>query len=353
MVEDPMPQTFLKAIEMSESVRKDLANSVLKKLDQLSGKKVLIVGDVGLDQYVIGDVKRISPEAPVPVLEVSTEDQRLGLAANVAQNVTSLGGEPLLLGVVGDDSAAGQLRDELKKAQISDRFLLVDGSRPTTRKLRVMAEHHHIVRVDFEHRRFLSASVQTQLKQSFDRLIEEADGLVIEDYAKGVLDEELLQYMIKKAKEKGKKVLVDPHRTTPVQFYQGADLMTPNRDEAFALSRLDIDDLREKADSYIEVGHELIRQIGSEQMIITRGKQGMSLFSENEVFSFPTFARQVFDVTGAGDTAIAALALSWVSGLNLKEACVLANYAAGVVVGKVGCVPCDKEELKNYIQLHL
>ncbi len=341
-----------KEIEMTNATRMELGDSILKKLDLLSGKRVLIIGDIGLDQYVIGEVKRISPEAPVPVLDVSSEDQRLGLAANVAQNIASLGGEPLLLGVVGADAASEQLRSELKKAEISSAHLLVDSSRPTTRKLRVMAEHHHIVRVDFEHRRFLSESVQAELRTSFDRLIETVDGVIIEDYAKGVLDEELLQYIIQQSKAKKKKILVDPHRTTPVHYYRGADLMTPNRDEAFALSRLDIDELREKPNSHIDVGLELIKQIGSEQMIITRGKQGMSLFTEGEVFSVPTFARQVFDVTGAGDTAIAALALSWVSGLSLKEACVLANYAAGVVVGKVGCVPCKKSELKAYIQQH-
>lgn len=337
---------------MSPSERKALEALLLNKLDSMNSQRLLIVGDIGLDQYVIGDVKRISPEAPVPVLEVASEDQRLGLAANVAQNVASLGGQPVLLAVVGEDPAADQLRSQLREARVDADHLLVDNSRPTTRKLRVMAEHHHIVRVDYEHRKFLSPEVHQRLMRAFDALVPQVAGVIIEDYAKGVLGEEILQHMIKKAKAEGKRVLVDPHRTTPLHYYRGADLMTPNRDEAFALSRLDIDDLREHADSYVEVGQELLKRIGSEQMIITRGKEGMSLFSEGKVMNFPTFARQVFDVAGAGDTVIAALALAWISGLSLKEACVLANYAAGVVVGKVGCVPCTKAELKSYIQLH-
>lgn len=344
---------YMKPVEMPLKERQALEASLLKKVDLLAGKRLLVVGDIGLDQYVIGGVKRISPEAPVPVLEVTSEDQRLGLAANVAQNVASLGGEPFLLAVVGNDGAADQVRAELKKAKVSSEFLLVDETRPTTRKLRVMAEHHHIVRVDYEHRRFLSPEVRQQLMQRFDEVLGTVDGVIIEDYAKGVLDEELIQHMVKTAKSENKKVLVDPHQSTPLHYYRGADLMTPNRDEAYELSKLDIDDLRENTDSYIEVGQELLKQVGSEQMIITRGKEGMSLFSDGQVMNFPTFARQVFDVAGAGDTVIAALALSWVAGLNLKEACILANYAAGVVVGKVGCVPCEKAELQDYIQQHL
>lgn len=343
----------MKATEMSPTDRQKLEASLLKKLDLLSDKKLLVVGDIGLDQYVLGSVKRISPEAPVPVLDVSSEDQRLGLAANVAQNVASLGGQPLLLAVVGQDQAADQVREELKKAKVSSDYLLVDATRPTTRKLRVMAEHHHIVRVDYEHRRFLSPEVHKHMIQRYDEILSKVDGVIIEDYAKGVLGEDLIQHLIRAAKKAGKKVLVDPHKSTPLSYYRGADLMTPNRDEAFDLSRLDIDDLRENENSYIEVGLELLKQVGSEQMIITRGKEGMSLFSEGQVMNFPTFARQVFDVTGAGDTVIATLGLAWVSGLSLREACVLANYAAGVVVGKVGCVPCYKSELKDYIEQHL
>ena len=330
-----------------------LQNSLLERLDLLKGKKLIVLGDIGLDEYVLGDVKRISPEAPVPVLEVGSQDQRLGLAANVAQNVSSLGGESHLVAVIGADATGEQLKAMLKKAAVNCDSLVVDPSRPTTRKLRVMAGQHHIVRVDFEHRKFLSPAVEEQVFQKVQALIGKCDGIIIEDYAKGVLSESLCQKVIAAAKKAGKKVILDPNRATPHEYYRGVDLLTPNRDEAWDLSGLDLDDLRESSNSLFEVGDAILRKIEAEHLVITRGKEGMSLFSGGKVTHLPTYARQVFDVTGAGDTVIAAMMLAWMSGFTLVEACILSNFAAGVVVGKVGCVPCTIPELKNYMEEHL
>lgn len=324
-----------------------------EQIATLKGRRLLIVGDIGIDEYVMGWVKRISPEAPVPVVEVYSQDERLGLAANVAQNVASLGGRAELVAAVGVDSAADRLRSMLQSSGVDAQHLLPCQDRPTTRKLRVMAEHHHIVRVDFEHKKFLSAADEQNVLQRVEERIAHCDAVILEDYAKGVLTEKVCQTVIAMAKNAGKRVLADPHPTTPAEYYRGVDLMTPNRDEAVALSGLNVDDLRERPDSLLEVGAALMDKTQSQQLIITRGKEGMSLFVSGGVTRIPTYARQVFDVTGAGDTVIATLALAWSAGMDLVDAGILANFAAGVVVGKVGCVPCTPVEILTAIDSHL
>lgn len=328
---------------------KTLLKSFPHRMEALPKVRLIVIGDIGLDEYVLGDVRRISPEAPVPVLEVAQTDARLGLAANVAQNVASLGGEPFLVAVVGADGAAEELRAKLRAAEVSPDHLIVDRSRPTTRKLRVMSGPHHIVRVDYEHKQYLSEAVEGELVAKVKSLLERADGVIIEDYAKGVLSESGIQAIIRETHARGKKVYVDPNRGTPAKFYNGSDVITPNRDEAVELSGLDYDDLRQSPDFILEVGHALRDRMTAEHVVITRGKEGMSIIDANEAVHMPTFAKQVFDVTGAGDTVIAALAMAHVGGFTLPEACVFGNVAAGVVVGKVGCVPCTRSELLDYV----
>jgi D-glycero-beta-D-manno-heptose-7-phosphate kinase len=319
-----------------------------EKLAKLEGRRLTVIGDIGLDEYVLGDVRRISPEAPVPVLEVQSEDQRLGLSANVAQNVASLGGIANMVAVVGDDAASENLRAMLKSSGVSPSHLIVDKSRPTTRKLRVMTGPHHIVRVDYEQKKYLSPDVESQLIKKFETLLPETDGVIIEDYAKGLLSEAALQKIISLSRKNAKPVMVDPNRNTPARFYNGADLMTPNRDEALVLSGLDGDELRSTPNFIADMGSAILKRCELKHLIITRGKDGMTLFSEGQEFHLPTFARQVFDVTGAGDTVIAALGMGLVAGFTLQESCVLGNLAAGVVVGKVGSVPCTRQELLDF-----
>lgn len=324
-------------------------SKILRQLPHLQGKKLMVVGDLGLDEYVHGEVRRISPEAPVPVLEVTSEDRRLGLATNVAQNISGLGGIPVLIGVVGQDEACEELKGLLKGAQVSTDYLVVDHERPTTRKLRVMSGHHHLVRVDYEHRRYLGHQVEARLLQMVRDLLDQVDGVILEDYAKGVVSESCAQELVKYCRLANKPLLVDPNRRTPSHFYRGATLLTPNREEAYELSGWELDDLHRDPDLLSKVGKALLTQLDLKHLIVTLGQQGMVLFSEGETLRMPTYARQVFDVTGAGDTVIAALGLALVSGFSLAEACVLGNYAAGVVVGKVGCVPCLTSELIQYI----
>ena len=323
---------------------------LINQIPALKGKKILIIGDVGLDEYVMGQVRRISPEAPVPVLEVEEEDMRLGLAANVAQNVASLGGVPMMVSVVGDDTGANLLKELSAKNGVSWDYMIVDKSRPTTRKTRVMAKHHHLVRVDYELKKYLSAETEARLLEVVAKNVAHADCVIIEDYAKGVISRNVVEKVSEICKAAGKKLMVDPHRNNQGAFYKGVDLIKPNYDEAVVLAGMDFDDLKGNPNKVVEVGRALQKITGAKEVVLTRGKDGMTIFSGEQITEVPTYAQKVFDVTGAGDTVIAALALGLVSGLSLVHSCMLANNAAGVVVGKVGCVPCEIPELIEYIQ---
>ena len=328
----------------------ELRQRLKNQLAHLKGKKILIVGDVGVDEYIMGEVRRISPEAPVPVLEVDAEDTRLGLAANVAQNISSLGGIPILISVIGKDTGADLLRLLLERHHVSATGLVLDEDRPTTRKARIMAKHHHIVRVDYENRKLLSEVVEEKVMSRVIEALPTCDAVILQDYAKGVISPALVQKLCAAARKAGKPIYVDPHRANGGEYYLGCDLIKPNFDEAVALSGLNFDDLRDHPNKVIEVGQVVQKKTGAKEVVMTRGKDGMTIFSDSKIVQVPTFARQVFDVTGAGDTVIATLSLGLASGLPLVEACVLANFAAGIVVGQVGCVPCTIAELQTALE---
>ena len=327
-----------------------IKSEILEKISAFKNKKILVVGDVGVDEYIMGAVKRISPEAPVPVLEVTEEDKRLGLAANVAQNVSSLGGEPILISVIGSDSGAEILKSLLQSSKVSSQYLIVDESRPTTRKTRVMTGHHHLVRVDHEIRKNLSAATEQKIILQIEKVISSVDCVIIEDYAKGIFSLALVEKIVALCKASKKYLMVDPHQTKFAEFYKGVDLIKPNYNEALALTKIHEEDIENAADRVFTVGRALQKMTGASDVVLTQGKDGMVIFTKDEqVVQVPTFAKKVFDVTGAGDTVIAALALGVSSGLSLAMACVLANYAAGIVVAKVGCVSCEIQELKAEI----
>jgi len=322
------------------------SKTLLTKLETFKNKKVLILGDVGLDEYVLGQVRRISPEAPVPVLNVDQEDLRLGLSANVAQNVASLGGIPILLSVVGADEGAQKLKELCTKLQISWDCVVSDSTRPTTRKMRIMAGPHHIVRVDYELKKYLSEATEAKLLQVFEKQVSLCDVVILQDYAKGVVSENVMKTLAQLCKQHKKRLLVDPHRENPGSFYEGCDLIKPNYDEAVILAGLDFDTLRENPNRVEQAGRALQSKTGAHQVVLTQGKDGMSIFDGDQISKVPTRAQKVFDVTGAGDTVIAALALGLAGGLDLLSSCSIANYAAGIVVGKIGCVPCEINELE-------
>lgn len=341
-----MSRFQVRKVAAGEAEKKNL----LAKIPSLKGRKVLIVGDVGLDEYVLGQVRRISPEAPVPVLEVESEDKRLGLAANITQNIASLGGTAWTLGVVGDDAGAGLLKELFVKNGLSWNEMIVDASRPTTRKTRVMAAHHHLVRVDYELTKYLAPEIEAKMLAKFKELLPQCDLVILQDYAKGVVSQTMAADVMKLGRAAGKQVLVDPHRSKGAEFYAGADLLKPNYDEAVALSGLRFDELKNNPDKVYEVGRALQKKAGCQRVVLTRGKDGMTIFSGDEIIEVPTYARKVFDVTGAGDTVIATMSVALAAGFKLEEACQLSNFAAGVVVGKVGSVPCEVNELVDYIQ---
>ncbi len=328
--------------KVDQKVKKNL----LEKISQFEKYKILVIGDVGVDEYVMGAVKRISPEAPVPVLEVNEEDKRIGLAANVAQNVVSLGGQVHLVSVIGADTGAEILKDLLSQSKVSPEHLIVDSQRPTTRKTRVMTGHHHLVRVDYEVRKNLTIETENKILTKIAALMPLVDVVVLEDYAKGIFSMSLVEKIVNLAKSSRKYLMVDPHQTKYADFYKGVDLIKPNYNEALALTKILEEDIENFNERVVTVGKALQKMTGARDVVLTQGKDGMSIFSSDlEVVQVPTFAKKVFDVTGAGDTVIAALALGVASQLSLAESCVLANYAAGLVVAKVGCVPCEKAEL--------
>jgi len=336
----------IQALKVDSKVRQSLT----EKVTLFKGKKVLVVGDVGVDEYIMGAVKRISPEAPVPVLEVEGEDKRLGLAANVAQNVVSMGGHVKLISVIGSDTGAEILQNLLQTSGVSFEYLVKDQHRPTTRKTRVMTGQHHLVRVDHEVRRSLSSESETKLLAVLEKNLPDVDIVVLEDYAKGLLSQSLVEKILVLAQKYKKFVMVDPHQTKIANFYKGVDLIKPNYNEALALTQVHEDHIEDASERVLHVGRTLQKMTGAKQVVLTQGKDGMTIFSQNDVTQVPTFAKKVFDVTGAGDTVIAALALGVAAGLPLGEACMIANFAAGVVVAKVGCVPCSFDELVDSIQ---
>lgn len=327
------------------TITAQLKEKFLKHIDSFSKYKILVIGDIGLDEYIIGQVRRISPEAPVPVIEVESEDKRLGLAANVALNVNTLGAEAYLVSVVGEDAGAEMLKKLCKNLNVNTQDLVSDVQRPTTRKTRMMSGPHHIVRVDHEVRKYISVSIEEQILKKVEGLIDSVNVVVLEDYAKGVVTKSMVQKLGQMCKQHGKKLLVDPHRDNSAEYYHGVDLIKPNYDESLALAGLKYEDFKDNPNKINEVGQILKQKTGAKEVVLTRGKDGMSIFDSSGVLEVPTYAKKVFDVTGAGDTVIAALAVSLASGLNLQESCILANHAAGVVVGKVGCVPCQTSEL--------
>jgi rfaE bifunctional protein kinase chain/domain len=316
---------------------------LLQVLALYQKQKVAVLGDVGIDRYTRGTVERISPEAPVPIVFVQSESLKLGLAANVADNIIALGGEASIAGVIGNDGDARDFLRLMKEKGLSTRELVVDASRRTILKERVVAETQQVLRVDYESTHPLAKEVQKKVHSSILRCVRGADALIIEDYAKGLLNESMIQGVIRAARKKGIPVLVDPHLKTPASWYAGATLLTPNKKEAEALAGIRILD----PESLMAAGNAILRQTRAESLIITLGKDGMAIFKGPGVkpILIPTFAREVYDVSGAGDTVISVLALSLASGAKLEEAAYISNLAAGVEVSKRGTATVTPQEI--------
>ena len=312
---------------------------------QFEGKHIVVLGDVMLDEFIWGRVRRISPEAPVPVVEVDRQTIALGGAGNVVSNLVALGASPTPIGVLGTDPDAERLRRAFSGLEVSTDRLVADSSRPTTVKTRIIAHSQQVVRADRESRVPISSEIEGRVIDNFRGEIESADAIVVSDYGKGLLTMELLGHTLTAARKQGLIVCLDP-KMRSFAHYQPVTVITPNNQEAADASGIIIEDEY----SLAEAGRKLLSSIDTRAVLITRGEEGMALFTGGgpdgaEVTHIPTVAREVYDVTGAGDTVIATLALALASGASLKEAAVLANHAAGVVVGKVGTASLTREEL--------
>jgi len=310
-------------------------------IEKFSGLRIVTLGDLMLDEYIWGEAHRISPEAPVPVVEVKRESWHLGGAGNVVSNLLELGARAIPIGVVGADDAAKMLRDRFAERNARLDGIITDSSRPTTRKTRIVAQSQQILRADREDRSPISNGIEDRVIAAFNQAISNADAVIISDYDKGLLTPRVLRAVISSARSRSRMVCLDP-KIRNFAHYREVDVITPNQNEAERACGVDIAD-----ESSLSATALRIRElIGCKNVLITRGEQGMSMLNaEGEMTHIPTTAREVYDVTGAGDTVIATLALAMSSNAGLNEAAIIANHAAGVVVGKVGAATVSTDEL--------
>lgn len=311
---------------------------------QLRGCRVLVVGDVMLDEYMRGDVSRISPEAPVPVLEVRAREHRLGGAANAAANIQVLGGATTVIGVVGDDDTAQALRERLAHQDVKS-ALVVDATRPTSKKTRLVAQQQQIVRVDHETRTPVAGGVADALRRAIDEGVRGAQACVLSDYAKGVITPDIARHTIAAARAAGVPVIVDP-KQRDFAVYRGATVITPNLNELDAAAGVDGHDVDRAVQRLLPI-------VEGAALLVTRSADGMSLFrAGQEPFHVRAFAREVFDVTGAGDTVVATIALALAGRIPMETAIELASVAAAVAVSKRGTSTVSPAELLAEIDAH-
>ena len=315
-------------------------------ISKFHGAKVLVVGDLILDEFIWGNVSRISPEAPVPVVWVSSENFMPGGASNVANNIRSLGGQVHLAGVVGDDSRGEVLQALLRKKGVHCEGIFVDKHRPTTQKTRVIAHHQQVVRIDREELKPIPEAVQKQIAGYIHEQMDAMDAVVIEDYGKGVIVPSLVSSIVKDAKKRKKIITVDP-KETHFSYYRGVTTLTPNHHEAGSAVGFKIKD-----DATLEkAGRVMMKRLKCKSLLITLGENGMAIFEAGKrMVKIPTVAQEVFDVSGAGDTVISAFTLAAAGGASILEAAHLSNCAAGIVVGKVGVAVTTPDELLERVR---
>lgn len=310
-------------------------------LNSFAGKRIAVVGDLMVDSYYWGTVSRVSPEAPVPVVDVVSESVRLGGAANVANNIQTLGGTPILVGLIGDDHPGQMFLDLMKQQNLTDEGIVKDPSRPTTIKTRVIAHSQHVVRIDNESKVDCPQQLQHRIIDAVKYKIQDIDGIILEDYNKGALTKDTINEIVGVARKYNKIVTVDPKFNNFFE-YKNVTVFKPNKREAEEAigTRIRTDD------DVIRAGQKLLATIQAENVLMTRGEEGMTLFERNGgVRHIQTLAANVQDVSGAGDTVISTLTMALVGGGTIHEAAELANCAASVVVGAVGIVPIQAAQL--------
>lgn len=317
-------------------------------VDRFPKTTILVVGDIILDEYIWGDVNRISPEAPVPVVEVRDETKMLGGAANVVSNIASLGGKAVLCGITGGDDTAREIEERIRSLGFSTGGILAEAGRVTSIKTRIVAHNQQVVRYDRESRRDIRSETAKRLLKIVERY-SGVDGVIVSDYGKGVVSGSLMRGLRSLLRKRGAVFAVDP-KTGNFEYYRGVDVITPNHHEAGAFCGFRIHDEK----TLVKAGRHMLKELNCRSVLITQGRDGMTLFENGgEISHFPAVARKVFDVTGAGDTVISTFCLGLASGMDLKSAAIISNMAAGVVVGEVGTSTVKAEELKKNIHRSL
>jgi D-glycero-beta-D-manno-heptose-7-phosphate kinase len=321
-------------------------NALIPYIHRMPNAGIMVIGDLMVDEYIRGDVSRISPEAPVPVVSVTSENLRLGGAGNVVNNIRALGGKVWVGGVVGDDEMGRKLIQSLEAMGVGTQGVVLDPERITTVKTRVIAQHQQVVRFDREAIRPIQPKNLQQILSVLEERIEELDAVLISDYAKGVVCEPLMD-RVRALTLKAKKILAVDPKVKNIPLFRQVTILTPNHHEAAEATGHSL----QAEEDLMEVGQTLLQRLQAKAVLITRGEKGMSLFQENgEVTHIPTVAKEVFDVTGAGDTVISVLTLAIAVGAKISEAAVLSNYAAGIVVGELGTATVKPAELEDAVR---
>lgn len=313
----------------------------LEILDRFPASRVLVIGDIMADHFIWGKVTRISPEAPVPVVRVTSESLLLGGAANVLNNVFSLGGKAFIAGIAGKDEMGSWIRERLREMNVDPQGIIIKPDRPTSVKTRVIAHSQQVVRFDREDRNPVGPRERNKIAAYLESLLGDIGAVVISDYNKGLVSEELLDRIRGLCSEMKIPLFIDP-KQNGFSLYRDCDLVTPNQVEAAQALGMEIN----TRDDLLRAGRRLLEDFGFKGVLITRGEEGMVLFEDNGAIThIPAVAKEVYDVTGAGDTVIGTFALATAAGATAREAAVLANHAAGIAVGKVGTATVTREEL--------
>jgi len=319
--------------------------ALLEYLKKFKDASVLVVGDIMLDHFIWGKVSRISPEAPVPVVDIRDESVMLGGAANVLNNVLALGGRAHICGVIGHDEMGKKVVHELRQMGVETSGVIVEEGRPTTIKTRVIAHSQQVVRFDRESKGDIGPGTEKLILDYVKKQDHTLAGIIISDYAKGVVTPRLVKGLVKIAGAKGIPLSVDP-KVGHFEYYKGVTVITPNNLEASQASGIEISG----DDDILAAGKKMMDRLKSKAVLITRGEHGMSLMEKGKApVHIPTVAKEVYDVTGAGDTVIAVFTLALAAGAGMREAAVIANYAAGIVVGEVGTATVKMEQLRKVI----
>ncbi len=322
-----------------------MQQKLLEILAKIQNKKILVIGDIMLDKYIWGKVKRISPEAPVQIVNVDRESYVPGGAANVASNITSISANAFMVSIVGNDTAKNILIEELKKRNVNTDGIFIDDSKPTVQKVRVIGHNQQLLRIDYEKDHRINTDVEQKVIAYIEKMMPKIDAIIISDYSKGLVTENVAKHAIEEANKQRKIAVIDP-KPKHKKYYANSTIITPNNTEASELTGIS----GEEDEEISEMGKTIMAEINS-NVLITRGERGMTLFEKNgNITNIPTKAKEVYDVTGAGDTVVAVLTAALCTGANYFESASLANYAAGIVVGKVGTSSVTIDEIKKSIE---